>query len=145
MQRVYLASDHAALEMKATLVEHLQTLGCDPVDLGPHEAASVDYPDYAAKLAQALSADAEAKGVLLCGTGIGISIAANRFAHIRAALCKDTTDAKFTRLHNDANVVALGARTTGIETAKDIVSTFFSTDFEGGRHRRRVDKLTNLK
>ena len=144
MQKIYLASDHAALDMKSAIVEHLQASGFDPVDLGPHEAASVDYPDYAAKLAQTLATDEAAKGVLLCGTGIGISIAANRFSHIRAALCKDVTDAKLTRLHNDANVVALGARTTGIETAKEIVSTFFSTDFEGGRHQRRVDKLTDL-
>lgn len=144
MQRVYLASDHAALEMKAMLVDHLKSLDCDPVDLGPNDDSSVDYPDYAAKLAQALGADQQAKGVLMCGTGIGISIAANRHKHIRAALCKDTTDAKLTRLHNDANVVVIGARTSGPETAKDIVSAFFTTEFEGGRHQRRIDKLADL-
>ena len=109
--------------------------------MGVNGTESVDYPDYAASLAQVMLKDATAKGILICGSGIGISIAANRFSHIRAALVTDVTSARLCRQHNDANVLALGERLTGVATAMECVDTFLSTDFEGGRHQRRVDKL----
>lgn len=140
--RYYLASDHAALELKSALHEHLKDLGHEVVDLGPYEASSVDYPDFADKLADALGADPQARGLAMCGTGIGISIALNRHRHIRGALCHDVTGARLTRAHNDANVLVLGARLIGIETAKDVVTAFNEVAFEGGRHQRRVDKLS---
>jgi ribose 5-phosphate isomerase B len=102
----------------------------------------VDYPDYAEKLAAALKAGTALRGVLICGTGIGMSIAINRHRHIRAARCQDVTDARLAREHNDANVLVLGARTIGAETAKDCLRTFLATKFEGGRHQRRVDKMS---
>jgi ribose 5-phosphate isomerase B len=103
---------------------------------------SVDYPDFANALAAALSQEPQAHGVAVCGTGIGISIALNRHSHIRAALVSDVTEARLTRLHNDANVIAFGDRVIGVETAKDALSAFLSTEFEGGRHERRVAKLS---
>jgi ribose 5-phosphate isomerase B len=111
------------------------------LDLGTHSRDSVDYPDYGEALAQAMVSGKAARGVLVCGTGIGISIAANRHKGIRAAHCRDTTDARLARQHNDANVIALGSRTTGVEVAKDCLRIFLSTGFDGGRHQPRVDKL----
>jgi ribose 5-phosphate isomerase B len=116
-------------------------MGETVLDLGTNSADSVDYPDFGDALARAITEGRAAKGVLVCGTGIGISIAANRHKGIRAAHCRDTTDARYARLHNDANVIALGARTMGIEVAKDCLKIFLATGFEGGRHQRRVDKL----
>ncbi len=116
-------------------------MGEPVVDLGTSGPESVDYPDIGDALARAIIEGKAARGVLVCGTGIGISIAANRHKGIRAAHCRDTTDARFARLHNDANVIALGARTTGSEVAKDCLRVFLNTGFEGGRHQRRVDKL----
>lgn len=140
--RYYFASDHAAIELKSAMFDMLKDQGHDVVDLGPYDASSVDYPDYANKLAEALSVDPDARGIAMCGTGIGISIALNRHKHIRAALCHDVTGARLTRAHNDANVLVLGARLIGIETAKDVVAAFLEVAFEGGRHQRRVDKLS---
>ena len=141
MKRIYLASDHAGAILKGHIRDHLATSGYEVTDLGVNATASVDYPDYAACLAEAMLKDKEAKGVLVCGSGIGISIAANRFSHIRAALVTDVTTARLSRQHNDANVVALGERLTGSATALDCVDAFLTTEFEGGRHQRRVDKL----
>lgn len=140
-ETVAIAGDHAALDMKAALVAVLQDVGLTALDLGTHGPDSVDYPDFADALAAALADGRAARGVLVCGTGIGISIAANRHAHLRAALCHNTTDARLSRLHNDANVIVFGARTMGIETAKDALRVFLDTGFEGGRHARRVSKL----
>ncbi len=140
--RYYFASDHAAFDLKAAMLDMLKQQGHDVVDLGPYDTSSVDYPDYADKLAQALSADPQAQGIAMCGTGIGISIALNRHKHIRAALCHDVTGARLTRAHNDANVLVMGARLIGAETAKDVVTAFIEVAFEGGRHQRRVDKLS---
>lgn len=138
---VAIASDHAGYELKTLLAADLAELGYRVVDLGTHSTASVDYPDFGHAMARAL-ADGEARrGVLICGSGIGISIAANRHSGVRAALCHDTVSARLSRQHNDANVLALGARLIGIEVAKDCLRTFLSTDFEGGRHQRRVEKL----
>lgn len=138
---IAIASDHAGVELKAVLIDELKSAGAPVLDLGTHGPDSVDYPDFADALAQAILAGKAARGVLVCGTGIGISMAANRHKGIRAAHCRDTTDARLARLHNDANVLALGARTTGPEVAKDCLRTFLATPFEGGRHQRRVDKL----
>ena len=138
---VAIASDHAGPELKAAIAAQLRDAGFTVLDLGTDGAASVDYPTFADAVAAALADGRADLGVLICGTGIGISIAANRHRHVRAALCHSPTDARLTRLHNDANVLVLGARTTGIEVAKDCVATFFSTDFEGGRHARRVAML----
>jgi ribose 5-phosphate isomerase B len=143
-RRVAIASDHAGFELKQSLVAELDALGCEAVDLGTHDVSSVDYPDYADRLATALAAGEAESGVLVCGTGIGISMAANRHRHIRAAVAHDVTSARLARLHNDANVLALGARLIGIETARDCLKVFLDTSFEGGRHQRRVDKLTRL-
>jgi ribose 5-phosphate isomerase B len=141
-ETIAIAADHAGFELKELLKAELIALGVPTLDLGTDGPASVDYPDFADRLAAALKDNRAARGVLVCGTGIGISIAANRHRHIRAAVCHDTTSARLARLHNDANVLVLGARLTGPEVAKDCLCTFLSTDFEGGeRHTRRVGKL----
>ena len=139
---IAIACDHAGLALKRELVTALEATGFAVTDLGTHDAASVDYPDYADAMAQALRQGRADRGVLICGTGIGISIAANRHAHIRAALCHDATTARLAREHNDANVLVLGARTIGIEVAKDCLATFLRTPFASGRHAGRVVKLS---
>lgn len=140
--KLVFASDHAGLTLRRALMEHAVSLGHDVVDLGPETTDSVDYPDFANALADALAKDPDASGVAVCGTGIGISIALNRHSHVRAALVSDVTTATLTRLHNDANVIAFGERVIGIETAKGALSAFLTTDYEGGRHERRVAKLS---
>lgn len=140
-ETIALASDHGGLELKAALAEYLKERGFAVADLGTHDTQSVDYPDYAQAMAQALADGVATRGILVCGTGIGISIAANRFAHVRAALVHDAFGARMSRQHNDANVLVLGGRTTGIEVAKDCLAIFLDTAFEGGRHARRVAKL----
>lgn len=139
---IAIASDHAGFELKAEIKLLLGEQGHTVLDLGTNGPESVDYPDFADALAAALGDGRAGSGVLVCGTGIGISIAANRHRHIRAARCCDTTDARLARQHNDANVVVLGARTIGRETARDCVLAFFETEFEGGRHARRVKKMS---
>lgn len=139
---VALGSDHAGFEMKDVLKAHLEAQGIETIDLGTNSSESVDYPDFGEAMAVALSDGPATVGVLVCGTGIGISIAANRYDHVRAALAHDHLGAQLSREHNDANVIALGARTTGIETAKDCVDVFLKTEFGGDRHVRRVKKLS---
>ncbi|RED53381.1 ribose 5-phosphate isomerase B [Aestuariispira insulae] len=139
---IALASDHAGVALKSELAEWLGQNGYQALDLGPDSLDSVDYPDYADKMADCLKEGSASLGVLVCGTGIGISIAANRHRHVRAALCSNSTDARLTRLHNDANVLALGARTMGAEVALDCLRVFLETEFEGGRHQRRIDKMS---
>jgi len=136
-----LASDHGGFEMKALLAADLPTLGWAALDLGTDGPGSVDYPDFALALAQALKDGRAERGLLICGTGIGISIAANRHAHLRAALVHDSFGARMARQHNDANVLVLGGRTTGPEIARECLRLFLETPFEGGRHARRVAKL----
>jgi ribose 5-phosphate isomerase B len=138
---IALASDHGGVELKDLLKAQLQTEGYDVLDLGTNGSASVDYPDYAKAVADALSSGAAARGVLVCGTGIGIGIAANRYAHVRAALIHDAFGARMCRQHNDANVIVFGGRTIGSEVAKDCLEIFLTTEFEGGRHARRVAML----
>ncbi len=141
--RIAIASDHAAIELKAALVEHMRGKGFEVLDLGPLTTDSVDYPDYGYKLAEAIAAGEATKGVALCGSGIGISISVNRHPACRAALVSEGLSARLAREHNDANVIAMGARLIGIETAKDCLDTFLSTPFGGDRHQRRVDKLSH--
>jgi len=138
---IAIASDHAGIDMKAALKQSLEASGRGVVDLGAHSRESVDYPDIADALAAVMREGRAARGILICGSGIGISIAANRHRHVRAALCHDVTTARLGRLHNDANVLVMGSRTMGLEVAQDCVATFLATEFEGGRHARRVEKL----
>lgn len=136
------ASDHGALELKALLKAHAEAKGYEVVELGTTTTDSVDYPDYADKMAAALQDGTAEIGVLLCGSGIGISIAANRHAHVRAALVHDAYGAMMSRRHNDANVLVMGGRTTGPEIAKQCLDLFLDTAFEGGRHAARVAKMS---
>jgi ribose 5-phosphate isomerase B len=138
---IAIASDHAGFELKESLSESLSQMGYEVLDLGTKGPESVDYPDYGEALARAVQEGRAERGVLVCGTGIGISMAANRVAGVRAANCHDETSARLAREHNDANVLALGARLIGVEVAKDCLRTFLTTDFAGGRHARRVAKL----
>jgi len=139
---IAIASDHAAIALKATLVAWLRDEGHDVIDLGPADGTSVDYPDYGYKLANAIAAGEAGKGIALCGSGVGISIAVNRNPACRCALVSEPVSAALSRQHNDANVVALGARLTGEDMAKACITAFLTTEFEGGRHQRRVDKLS---
>jgi len=141
--RIAIASDHAALALKSALVEYLRAAGHDVADLGPHNESSVDYPDYGYKLASAIADGSAERGIALCGSGIGISISVNRNPAARAALVSEPLSARLAREHNDANVIAMGARLIGIEMAKACIDAFLSTDFGGDRHQRRVDKLSN--
>jgi ribose 5-phosphate isomerase B len=138
---IAMASDHAGYELKCLLVEEARTLGYEVVDLGADGPESVDYPDFGQALAEAVASGRVERGVAVCGTGVGISIAVNRQAGVRAALCHNDTTARLAREHNDANVLALGARLVGVEVAKDCLRAFLTTEFAGGRHARRVAKL----
>jgi ribose 5-phosphate isomerase B len=138
---IAIASDHAGFALKEALKESLTRAGRQVLDLGTHGPESVDYPDYARALAEAVASGAAARGVVICGTGIGVSIAANRHRGIRAALCHDITSTRLARRHNDANVLALGARMIGPEVAADCLEAFLDTPYEGGRHDRRLAKL----
>jgi ribose 5-phosphate isomerase B len=138
---VAIASDHAGYPLKAELVDALHALGHEVLDLGTDGRDSVDYPDFGQAVADAVSAGRAERGVIVCGTGLGIAMAANRVAGVRAAPCWNTTAARLARQHNDANVLALGARLVGSEVAADCLTVFLETAFEGGRHERRVAKL----
>jgi ribose 5-phosphate isomerase B len=141
-ERIAVASDHGGVGLKPVVEALLGEMGYQILNLGTDGPESVDYPDYADKMASALKSGEASRGVLICGTGIGMSIAINRHPHVRAARCQDVTDARLSREHNDANVLVLGARTIGPETARDCIRTFMTTAFEGGRHQRRVDKMS---
>jgi ribose 5-phosphate isomerase B len=138
---IALASDHAGYALKALLVDELRRSGYDVLDLGPFDEASVDYPDYGAKLAAAIADGRAARGIAVCGSGIGISIAVNRNPDARCALVTTGLMARLARMHNDANCIALGSRIIGVETARDCVTEFLATEFAGGRHAGRVAKL----
>jgi len=141
---VAVASDHAGFDLKEILKRDLQAAGHEVLDLGTNSTQSVDYPDFGQALAEAVASGKASRGVLVCGTGIGISIAANRNPGIRAALVHDVTSARLSREHNDANVVAFGQRVIGEETAREALKVFLSTNFEGGRHAGRVAKLSRV-
>ncbi len=138
-RQILIASDHGGYSLKAAIQEKFSDI--EWIDLGTDSPESVDYPDFGHAMAQAIKDGKADYGIAICGTGIGVSIAANRHGHIRAGLCTDVSMARLTRAHNDANVLALGARITGEQVAFDIVEAFLSTEFEGGRHVGRLGKL----
>jgi len=139
---IAVASDHAGFDLKEILKRDLQEAGLEVLDLGTNSTQSVDYPDFGMAMADAVASGKAERGVLVCGTGIGISMAANRNPKVRAALVHDVTSARLSRLHNDANVVAFGQRLIGTETAREALKVFLGTEFEGGRHANRVAKLS---
>ena len=139
--KIIIASDHAGLELRRELVSALQELRVEVNDVGPTTNASVDYPDFARTVCKAVAAGEYQYGVLVCGTGIGMSITANKYRGIRAALCTSEFEARMTRAHNDANVLCLGQRVVGAGLARSIVEAFVATPFEGGRHQKRLDKI----
>ena len=142
---IAVACDHAALDMKNEVISYLKSQGYECVDYGTYTKDSCNYPDYAEKVADAINEGKSDMGILICGTGIGMSMAANKCKGIRAALCSDTFSARFTRLHNDANVLCMGARTIGAGLACDIADIFVKTGFEGGRHQTRIDMVMALE
>jgi ribose 5-phosphate isomerase B len=143
--RIALSADHAGYELKDLLATWLAETGHEVIDLGTNGPDSVDYPDYGAALADAVASGAADRGIAICGSGIGISIAANRHPGCRCALVSEPLSATLARHHNDANAIALGARLIGPDLAKACVAAFLAADFEGGRHQRRVDQLTTAK
>ena len=139
--RILMASDHAGYDLKRLLAAHARSLGHEVIDLGPFGADAVDYPDYGHELSRRLLATEAERGVLICGTGVGMAMVANRHRGVRAALCNDAFTAEAARRHNDANVLCLGGRTTGPGVAVQIMEIFLRTPFDGGRHARRVEKI----
>ncbi|MGR7915012.1 ribose 5-phosphate isomerase B [Finegoldia sp. P1-F-LS] len=139
--KIAIAADHGGFELKDSMVEYIKSLGNQVVDLGTNSADSVDYPDYAKKVCEEIQKGNSDLGILICGTGIGMSLAANKFEGIRAACVSDVYSAKMSRNHNNANVLCFGARVIGDEVAKLIIKTFLENEFEAGRHQRRVDKI----
>lgn len=138
---IVVASDHAGVGLKSRIIEVVEGLGHRVRDLGPADESSVDYPDYGHLVAEAVASGEAGLGILICGTGIGMSMAANRHAGVRAALCQDAFTAEMARRHNDANVLCLGARVIGVGVAEQVVRVFLDSSFEGARHQRRVAKI----
>lgn len=143
--KFYIATDHAGLDLKNFTVELLRNKGHEVVDLGPFEKERVDYPDYAIKVCEHVLNDTDAQGILICGSGIGMSMAANRFHGIRAALCHDAYTATVARGHNDANVLCFGERIVGQGVAESILDAWIASKFEAGRHCGRVEKIESIK
>lgn len=143
--KIVIGCDHGGFEHKNAIVEHLKSKGHDVVDCGIYENKSVDYPDIAVKVCEQITSGNCERGILVCGTGIGMSLAANKVNGIRAAACSEHFSAKYTRLHNDSNIICLGGRVIGIGTALELVDLFIETEFEGGRHQTRVGKIMSLE
>lgn len=143
--KIGIASDHGGFELKEYLKEYLKKSGIEVSDFGTNSKEPVDYPIYGERCARAVANGEVERGVVCCGTGIGISIAANKVAGIRCALCTDENMARLSRQHNNANVLALGGRTTSNEDAQKILDAWLTTEFEGGRHQRRIDMIDNIK
>ncbi|MBO4432412.1 MAG: ribose 5-phosphate isomerase B [Clostridia bacterium] len=143
--KIVIGCDHGGFEHKCAIVKHLEEHGFEVVDCGIYENKSVDYPDIAVKVAEKITSKECELGILVCGTGIGMSMAANKVKGIRAAACSDHFSAKYTRLHNDANILCLGGRVIGIGTALELVDLFLDTKFEGGRHLKRVQKISDIE
>ena len=141
-KKIVIASDHAGFDLKEKMKNYLLENGYEVTDCGTNSSDSCDYPEFANKLCLAIKEDPEMRGILICGTGIGMSMAANRHGHIRAALCHNEFTAKLTRLHNNANVLCMGARTIGEELAFETMKTFLETDFMGGKHERRINMFS---
>ena len=142
---IAIANDHSALEMKKEIMSLLDEMGLEYKDFGAYSSESCNYPVFGARAARAVASGECEFGILLCGTGLGIGLAANKIKGIRAALCADWYSAKYTRLHNDANVICMGGRTTGAGSATEMLDVFLHTDFEGGKHALRVDKIKKLE
>ena len=142
---IAIGSDHGGYVLKQEIMEYLRQTGVEFEDLGCYEPVSVDYPDIAKKVCARVTEGTAKLGILVCGTGIGMSICANKIKGIRAAQCADTFSARMTRCHNNSNVLTLGGRTVGPELAKDIVKEFLTAEFEGGRHQTRIDKIMELE
>ena len=142
--KIAIGCDHAAYEMKSNIADMLRGRGMEVLDLGTNGPDSVDYPDFAAKVSETVISGEADRGVLICGTGLGMSMAANKYKGIRAALCSEPVSARLSRQHNDSNVLCMGARMIGTVMAEEIVATWLDTPFEGGRHQRRVEKITAL-
>lgn len=143
-QKILIASDHAGFQLKEALKDSFKDGSVEWIDLGTYSEDSVDYPDFGYKLAEAIAEGQAPFGVVVCGSGVGISIAANRNPAVRCVLCQDETTARLSRQHNDANVIAFGGRLIGVETAKSCLTVFLNTPFEGGeRHTRRISKLSS--
>ncbi|MBQ3483027.1 MAG: ribose 5-phosphate isomerase B [Clostridia bacterium] len=145
MKKLVIGCDHAAPELKAIVRDHLIARGFDVTDVGTHTTESCNYPDYAHALCKKIQSGECELGILICGTGIGMSMAANKHKGIRAACCSDTFSARLTRLHNDANVLCFGARVVGMGLALDLVDAFVDAPFEGGKHQKRVDMITAIE
>ena len=145
MRKIAIGCDHGGFPLKEVVKRHLEEKGFEVIDVGCYTASSVDYPEYGKKVARAVTGGEAEKGICICSTGIGISMAANKIKGIRAACCSDTYSAKYTRLHNDANVLCFGGRVVGDGLACEIVDAYLSVEFEGGRHQRRVDKIMALE
>lgn len=145
MMKIMIGSDHAGFALKEKVAQRLRELGHDVTDVGPENDGRVDYPVYGAKVGRAVMETPDAKGIVICGSGIGISIAANKIDGIRCALCNDPLCAKLCRQHNDANVLAMGARIVGEAMAYEIVDNFLSAEFEGGRHAGRVELIHEIE
>ncbi len=143
--KIAVGCDHGGLEHKNAIAQHLKDTGFEVEDFGIYEQVSVDYPDIALKLCQSITSGECDRGILVCGTGIGMSIAANKVKGIRAAACSEHFSAKYTRLHNDSNVICLGGRVIGVGTAIELADIFVNTEFEGGRHQNRVNKITDIE
>ncbi|MBP3626669.1 MAG: ribose 5-phosphate isomerase B [Clostridia bacterium] len=143
--KIAIGCDHGGFEHKNAIVEHLKDRGFEVNDFGITEPVSVDYPDIALVVAKSIAANENDLGILVCGTGIGMSLAANKVKGIRAAACSEHFSAKYTRLHNNSNILCLGGRVIGVGTALELVDLFVDTEFEGGRHQRRIDKITEAE
>jgi ribose 5-phosphate isomerase B len=143
--RIAIGNDHAALQMKQEIKAYLQELGHEVIDYGTNSPESCDYPEFGEKVGRAVAAQEADCGVLICGTGVGISIAANKVKGVRAAVCSDTTTAHLVKEHNNANIIAFGARIVGVELAKDIVKSYLDAEFMGGRHQKRIDQIAAIE
>jgi ribose 5-phosphate isomerase B len=146
MRKIYIGADSAGYALKEELIPYIEEKGYEVINCGTDSAESCHYPEFASKVAKSVQSNLENSfGILVCGTGIGMSMAANKYKGIRAAVCGDTFSARMTRMHNDANVLCIGARVIGAGLAKDIVDLFLSSEFEGGRHAVRVDMITDIE
>jgi ribose 5-phosphate isomerase B len=144
MKKIAIASDHGGFNLKESIIAHLLNTGWEVDDLGPHNGDSVDYPDFGIKLAEEVADKKVDRGIVICGTGIGMSIVVNRYPGVRGTLCSDVFTAKLCREHNDSNILVMGGRVIGEGLAAEIVNTWLNTPFEGGRHQRRLDKINQI-
>ena len=143
--KIGIANDHTAVEMKKEVTAYLESLGHEVINFGTDSTESTDYPIWGEKVANAVASGEVEKGIAICGTGLGISLACNKVHGIRAAVCSEPYTAKYGRLHNDCNILCFGARVIGIEMAKMMLDAFLTTEFEGGRHQRRVDEIMDIE